>query len=155
MKEITFITIDSAPKKHHDEHKDYEYLKSELVTEEMAKQFTVMAYKIPPGKSAYPYHYHTMKEEVFYILSGQGVLKTHSGDREVKAGDFIFFPVGEGGAHKLTNSSETDTLEYLDFGTKNELEAAFYPDSGKAGIFSNDFEQLYMMSDAVEYYDGE
>ena len=155
MRDMIHTTIDAVQKTHVNEHKDYEYKRGDLVSEEMAKQFTLSVYEIPPGKSAYPYHYHTLKEEVFYIISGQGVLKTHTGDRQVKAGDFLFFPVGETGAHKLTNASESDLLVYLDFGSNNELEAAFYPDTGKAGIFTKDIQQLYKMSDAVGYYSGE
>jgi len=155
MKEIILAAADSVVKEHEDEHENYEYFKRVLVSEETAKQFTLGMLEIPPGKSAYPYHYHTMKEEVFYILSGRGVLKTHTGDREVKAGDYIFFPVGEAGAHKMTNNSDSEPLVYLDFGSANELEAAFYPDSGKAGIFAKNIKQLYKMSDAVDYYYGE
>jgi len=111
--------------------------------------------KFPPKKTAYPYHYHMKSEEVFYILSGKGLLKTPDGEKTVTAGDYIFFPANENGAHKLTNISDTETLVYLDFDTYNDIDVAFYPDSGKVGIWGKNINQLYKIKDQVGYYDGE
>jgi len=94
-------------------------------------------------------------EEVFYILSGKGLLKTPDGEKTVTAGDYIFFPANENGAHKLTNISDTETLVYLDFDTYNDIDVAFYPDSGKVGIWGKNINQLYKIKDQVGYYDGE
>ena len=55
-------------------------------------QCVAVLYEIPPGKVAYPYHYHTKDEELFYILSGCGTLKTPQGDRVITAGEMLFFP---------------------------------------------------------------
>jgi uncharacterized cupin superfamily protein len=155
MDEIRKVKFQEIPQKHKSEHPGYEYYKRELVPKGDARQCAVSVYEIPPGKSAYPYHYHTMNEEAFYIISGRGILKTPSGEQEVSAGDFLFFPASEKGAHKLTNSSETDMLVYLDFDTHNEIDAAFYPDSGKIGIWGRNINQLYKVSQQVEYYEGE
>ena len=59
-------------------------------------------YTLQPGKANYPYHYHTANEEVFYIISGQGTLKTSEGDRTVSEGDVIVMPAHENGAHRLS-----------------------------------------------------
>lgn len=155
MEDILKVRIRDIPLKHKCEHDGYEYYKRELVHRNEPHQCTISVYEIPPGKSAYPYHYHTSNEEAFYILSGTGLLKTSSGNMEVTAGDFIFFPAGEKGAHKLTNTSKTDKLIYLDFDTKNEIDVAFYPDSGKIGIWGKDINQVYRTRDQVGYYDGE
>jgi uncharacterized cupin superfamily protein len=140
---------------HENEHEGYEYNKRELVAKGQAAQCFVSMYEIPPGKSAYPYHYHTKREEVFYILSGSGTLKTPDGERNVAAGDFLFFPANENGAHKITNTSETKTLVYLDFDTYNDIDVAFYPDSGKIGIWGKNIDQLYKTDRQSEYYDDE
>ena len=50
---------------------------------------------------------------------------------------------------------ETDTLEYLDFDTHNEIDIAFYPDSGKVGIWCKNINKLFRLNQKVEYYDGE
>lgn len=155
MDEILKVRLDDIPLKHKCEHDGYEYYRRELVPGNEPHQCTISVYEIPPGKSAYPYHYHSGNEEAFYILSGTGLLKTPAGEMKVTAGDFIFFPAGEKGAHKLTNTSEADKLIYLDFDTKNEIDVAFYPDSGKIGIWGKDINQVYRTRDQVGYYDGE
>jgi uncharacterized cupin superfamily protein len=94
-------------------------------------------------------------EESFYIISGKGVLKTPLGDRSVSAGDFLFFPANEKGAHKLTNTSKTESLIYLDFDTYHDIDVAFYPDSGKIGVWGKNINQLYKTNDQVEYYKDE
>lgn len=154
MDEILKVRLEDVPQKHKNEHEGYEYYKHELVSKG-AHQCAILVYEIPPGKSAYPYHYHTMNEEAFYILKGTGILKTASGDQQVTAGDFLFFPANEKGAHKLTNTSDTEPLVYLDFDTHNEIDVAFYPDSGKIGVWGKNINQLYKMNQKVDYYDGE
>ena len=115
MNDIIHARFDDLPRKHNNKQKDYEHYKRDLVPMGMAKQCAISVYEIPPGKSANPYHYHIKNEETFYIISGQGILKTPNGERNVKGGEFLFFPANESGAHKLTNSSETELLVYIDF----------------------------------------
>jgi len=91
-------------------------------------------YEIPPGKVSWPYHFHIANEEVFYILEGEGELRTIDKKIKIKAGDFLRFPVGEGGAHQLKNTSEK-VLKYFDFGTVNHPDLVFMPDSNKVGLF--------------------
>jgi uncharacterized cupin superfamily protein len=59
------------------------------------------------------------------------------------------------GAHKLTNISGKDMLVYLDFDTNNDIDVAFYPDSGKVGIWGKYINQLFKINQQVGYYDGE
>lgn len=155
MREPIHAHVDDLPRQHRDLHEGYEYYRRDLVPWDMAGQCTVALYEIPPGKSAYPYHYHVKNEETFYILRGQGILKTPDGERLVGAGEFVFFPANESGAHKLTNSSGSEMLVYLDFDTSNDLEVAFYPDSGKLGIWGKDINRLYRTDQSVDYYQGE
>ena len=66
-----------------------------------------------------------------------------------------FFPANESGAHKLINISETENLVYLDFGTMNDLDVCFYPDSGKVGIWGKNINKFYKTEQNVGYYEGE
>ena len=116
-------------------HPGYESKRRVIVGKGDSEHFNVSLYEVPPGKSAVPYHYHMKNEEVFYILGGTGLLKTPDGEKTVTAGDFLYFPNNEKGAHKVTNISETETLVYADFDIMHDLEVAFYPDSDKVGIF--------------------
>jgi len=133
----------------------YEYDERPAIPEEGTKHCIVCFYEIPPGKSNYPYHYHLDQEEVFYIINGEGILKTPDGEKRVSAGDLVFFPAGESGAHKLTNASETETLRYIDFDTIAEMDVAVYPDSGKVGIWSEKLNKVFRLADKAGYYDGE
>lgn len=120
---------------HKADHPDYEFNKKVIVGKADSPNFEVSIYEVPSGKSAVPYHYHLRNEEVFYILSGTGLLKTPEGEQTVTAGDFLYFPNNESGAHKITNISEAEPLVYADFDLLHDLEVAIYPDSDKAGIF--------------------
>ena len=99
--------------------------------------------------------FHHNNEETFYILSGEGVLRTPDGERKVSAGEFLFFPTGPAGAHKLTNSSDTENLVYIDFDVVHDVDITIYPDSEKIGVWGMGINQLYPQAEAVDYYDGE
>ena len=152
---IKHAKIEDIPVGHRAEHEGYEYFRRKFVPFGEAKQTHVCVYEIPPGKAAYPYHFHYKTEETFYIISGEGLLRTPEGEREVRAGELIFFPAGEEGAHKLTNCSDTESLVYIDFDVTHDLDAAVYPDSGKIGVWGMGTNQMYPKSAAVDYYDGE
>ena len=156
------LHISGVPQTHHvGANPQYEYYRRELV--QKARDYrlanrgggAVAEYTLPPGKAAYPYHYHLKDEESFLIQSGTGRLRTPSGERDVAAGDFLFFPTGEAGAHTLTNASATEPLVYIDFDATHDLDVCFYPDSGKIGVWGMDVNALYKTAQAVAYYEGE
>ena len=155
MREMIHLRPMDVEPLHKCDHEGYESFRRPLVAKGTAEGCLVTHYEIPPGKAAYPYHYHAKNEECFYIISGKGRLKTPKGEREVLAGEFLYFPANEAGAHKLTNASETEMLVYIDFDTFHDLEASFYPDSGKIGVWGKGIDQLYETKDQVEYYRGE
>lgn len=49
-----------------------------------------------PGQTQAPYHFHHGNEELVLVLSGTPTLRTPEGERELRKGDFIFFPKGPG-----------------------------------------------------------
>ena len=153
MDEILRLRPEDVPCKHVHDHDGYEYRKRTLVSRGQAGCVAGL-YEIPPGKAAYPYHYHLKNEEMFYILSGSGVLKTPQGERPVRACDFLFFPANQNGAHKLANTG-AEPLTYLDFDTSHEIDVTFYPDSGKIGVWGRGTNQVYNTNDQVGYYEGE
>ena len=155
MPEIKHSNIEKIPVSHRCEHTGYEYYRRKFVPIGGANNALVSVYEIPPGKAAYPYHYHHKNEETFYILSGEGILRTPDGERKVSAGDLLFFPAGPAGAHKLTNCSDKENLTYLDFDVVHDVDIAVYPDSGKIGVWGMGINQIYPQSSAVDYYEGE
>lgn len=67
----------------------------------------------------------------------------------------LFFPTGAEGAHKLTNSSETENPVYIDFDVVHGVDITIYPDSDKIGVWGMGINKLYPQASDVDYYDGE
>ncbi len=121
-------------------------------------------YEVPPGRRAWPYHYHLANEEAIYVLEGSGTLRIGGDEIRVSASDYVALPARAEGAHQLINSSET-ILRYLCFSTMVEPDVMVYPDSGKVGIFGGaapggpkeerTFSKFLRDDAEVGYYDGE
>jgi len=155
MNKIKVMNINELEATHKDEHKDYEYFRKSFLPRKDQNKTMVNVYEIPPLKSAYPYHYHLKNEETFYIISGEGILKTPEGEKLVKAGDLLFFPPNNDGAHKLTNKSKTENLVYIDFDVINKVDVTVYPDSSKIVVWGEGTNKIFKLEDSTAYYDGE
>lgn len=154
--EILIVNENNLTGKHKSEQEPYEYVKYEVTPRGTSDQCYVAIYEIPPMKSNYPYHYHAVNTEVFYIISGQGILRTPNGDKTIKPGDFIVCPPSEKGAHKIINNSDSEVLKYMDFDTANSPDIVSYPDSDKTGIIlHNQASVFFRNKDQVGYYEGE
>lgn len=99
--------------------------------------------EVEPGNFAYGYHYHETNEEVFYIISGTGIIRATGGDIRVKAGDAIGFPTGEKGAHVIVNKSENEKLVYIDFGTAIVPEIVHLPDNNKIMVIGSEVNEIF------------
>ena len=156
MARIVHTSMGELSPKTRENDNPYGYTEYPALPAGFARHCKVSFYEIPPGKSNFPYHYHLSQEEVFYIISGIGVLKTPEGEKEVRPGDLLFFPGGEEGAHKLTNTSDSKPLVYLDFDTTADMDVAVYPDSNKVGIWAGTaLREVFRPEDNVGYYDRE
>jgi uncharacterized cupin superfamily protein len=91
--------------------------------------------ELPPGKTAFPYHFHHVNEEMFLVLEGEGTLRWPGGKHPLKAGDLICCPPGPEGAHQIWNTG-SGRLLYLALSTLLDPEVAEYPDSGKYAVFA-------------------
>ena len=58
-------------------------------------------YEVPPGRRAWPYHYHLANEEAIYVLEGSGMLRVGEEEAPVSQGDYVALPAGAEGAHQL------------------------------------------------------
>ena len=154
--ERTLITNQASVTLKHEKQGQYEYYKHLLVPR-TGNQCTVAIMEIPPLKASYPYHYHIAVTEVFYIISGDGVIITPDGEFQASAGDVCVFPPGRAGAHKILNPSPSETLRYIDFDTTAAADVAFYPDSQKIGLIleGKASKDCFKEASAVDYYEGE
>ena len=120
-----------------------------------------MLHVVPAGKTAWPYHRHHGKDEMFLILEGTGEYRV--GDRRlpIKAGDCIGAPAG-GEAHQIINSSSGE-LRYIAFGNRSGADVMEYPDSGKTSVVlarqgrpepASIYDVTGRLTD-TEYWDGE
>jgi uncharacterized cupin superfamily protein len=105
-------------------------------------------YELGEGECSYPYHFHHGIEEWLLVVDGSPRLRTPGGERELRKGDMVAFPVGPGGAHQLTGPGTV-----LMFSSKSSPEVTEYPDSGKVG--ASPPRAVFRIADAVDYWDGE
>lgn len=120
------------------------------------------AYKVKPGKRAFPKHAHLANDEALFIVSGTGALTIGAETSQVTPGDFIMLPRGEEHAHVLVNDG-SDDIVYLCISTNVMPEVVHYPDSGKVGVLgSKDFWKQgdagisgFYRPNPVGYWDGE
>ncbi len=118
--------------------------------------------EIPPGRRAWPFHWHGANEEALFILSGTGTLRLGEAKHAVAAGDYVALLPGKEHAHQLINSGD-ETLRYLCISTMQSTEVCGYPDSGKVGVFAGGapgggdrtLTAYFPEGSAVDYWDGE
>lgn len=85
--------------------------------------------KVLPGGKSCKFHFHSLQEEFFLVLSGSGKLRTNEGTVGIKAGDFFCKPAGRKIAHQFINDS-SEVLEILDVGIPDPHDVIEYPDEG-------------------------
>jgi len=107
--------------------------------------------RLPPGRTACPYHYHQLEDEVFYVLSGRGWLRYGDQLSELRPGDCVSCPAGTGKAHQIANPFDED-LTYLAIGPNEPNEVCVYPDSNKVMVRS--LKHVGIL-DKVDYMAGE
>lgn len=142
--------------KHKAEQAPYEYVKYPVTNDPSHDPCCVMIYEIPPLKANYPYHYHTCNTEVFYIISGEGILESPEGERVIKPGDVIYCPPTAEAAHLLRNTSTSEKLCYIEFDTNQMPDLVHYPRTHKVGMMLAEEDNLFFKeADRVAYYEGE
>jgi len=65
---------------------------------------------IDPSSSSNP-HAHEHQEEVFYCLSGNGLIRVEDKEAEISPGSCVFVP--EGAVHQLVNTQPGEVLRVL------------------------------------------
>jgi uncharacterized cupin superfamily protein len=89
-------------------------------------------YELGPGNFA-PYHFHHASEEMLVVLDGEMTMKTESGERLVRRGEVVVFPVGPAGAHGFRNDRD-GRCRYLMVSSWQSPEVAEYPELGQITV---------------------
>ena len=131
MKEFQIKSVDKLEAQKTNYGPGNEFFVKQLTEPSAMQKCAAALVEVEPGNTAYGYHWHETWEEIFYVISGQGSIRTVKGELPVEAGDAISFPTGEGGSHVIQNTSKTEKLIYIDFGTRGECEIAHMPDAKK------------------------
>jgi uncharacterized cupin superfamily protein len=116
-------------------------------------------WKLPPGETAYPYHFHFSDEELVFVLSGRPTLRTPAGLRELEPGEAVHFPLGEGGAHQLSNRTDEE-VRFLAVSTNGDPDVVVYPDSNKINASERlpaggGLHMFFDIDSQVDYWKGE
>ncbi len=107
--------------------------------------------RLPPGRAGCPFHSHQREDEVFFVISGEGVLRYGDDVHPIGPGDCIACPAGTGIAHQIANTSSAD-LVYLAMGPHDPDEVCVYPDTGK--VFVRSLKRVGWL-EKVDYMQGE
>ena len=113
-------------------------------------QFGVNLLRLKPGVWSSQRHWHTGQDEFVYVLSGEVVLVTDTGEEILKPGDCAGFKAGDTDGHHLQNRSDTDAL-LLEIGTRVSNDSGEYPDSDMA--FKMGGPAMYTRKDGTPYAD--
>ena len=106
--------------------------------------------EVAPGKAATPQHCHSLEEELFVILDGDGSLVLGDEESPVRPGHVVARPPGTGVAHAFRAGDSG--LTFLAYGTREPGDLCYYPRSNKVS-----FGGLGVIArvQPVDYWDGE
>ncbi len=91
-------------------------------------QFGVNVLRLPPGQWSSQRHWHSHEDELVYVLEGEVVLVTNSGEETLVAGDCAGFRAGDADGHHLQNRSK-GMVVLLEIGTSaGDDDVTEYPD---------------------------
>jgi len=120
--------------------------------------------ELEPGKTSFPFHFHTGIEEGVFILSGTGEMRLGQETVPVRAGDYIAFPPGPDFAHTLSNTGAVP-IRYLALSSQNTTDICGYPDSKKFALAAIPdpstwpegmwVRKLIRDQESVDYFEGE
>ena len=105
---------------------------------------------VMPDQESAPAHCHSLEEEIFVILDGDGVLVLGEEETDLRAGHVISRPAGTGVAHVLR--AGVRGLTYLAYGMRHPADVCYYPRSGKVAFRGIG---LIARLEALDYWDGE
>ncbi len=92
-------------------------------------------YELPPSEKGSPYHYELNREEWLVVVQGELVVRTPEGERTMREGDVVCFPVGEAGLHTMRNDSNESARYVMPSSRPPDGYVAVRPESNTVVIF--------------------
>lgn len=90
-------------------------------------QFGVNRLQLAPGAWSGQRHWHSAEDEFVFVLSGELVLITDSGEQVMRAGDCAAFPANTPNGHHLINRSD-ELAVCLEVGSRDPVDFVVYSD---------------------------
>jgi len=82
---------------------------------------------LAPGKESSMRHFHTLEDELVFVLEGEVVLRTDEREQVLTAGMCAGFPAGARNGHHFVNRSGAPA-RYLEISNRDPEDTAEYPD---------------------------
>lgn len=111
--------------------------------------FGVNLLRLPSGYASSQRHWHSKQDEFVYVIEGEVVLVTDTGEQVLAAGMVAGFPAGEADGHHLLNRSGRDAL-LLEVGDRTSGDEVDYPDIDLL-VRWIDGEERYVQKDGSPY----
>src|SRR5471030_1749946 len=89
--------------------------------------FGVNLMRLPPGVWSSQRHWHALEDEFVFVIEGEVVLVTESGEEVLRAGDSAGFKAGNKDGHHLQNRSSEDAV-ILEVGSRKPDDEGEYSD---------------------------
>ena len=111
--------------------------------------------EVYPGRLSNPPHCHSLEDEIFVVLEGEGDLLLWENDgvteEPVRPGAVVARPAGTGVAHAFRAGE--GGLTVLMYGAREPGEICFYPRSGK--VYFSGLGLVARLGEPLDYWDGE
>jgi uncharacterized cupin superfamily protein len=106
--------------------------------------------EVAPGTESSAQHCHSIEEEIFVVLDGDGALVLGEEEMPVRPGSVVARPAGTGVAHMFRAGD--GGLTYIAYGTRSPGDMCYYPRSNKIA-----FRGLGVIArlEKLDYWDGE
>lgn len=111
--------------------------------------FGVNLTRLRPGACSALLHRHTVQDEFVFVLEGEVVLVTDSGETVLRPGMCAGFRAG-GVAHQLVNRSDGDVV-YLEVGDRARGDEATYPEDDLQAAMGPDGKWRFTHKDGRPY----
>lgn len=99
--------------------------------------FGVNLTRLTPGAQSALRHWHSHQDEFIYVISGELVLVTDTGETMLTPGMMAGFPAGVEDGHHLINRSDA-IATYLEIGDRTPGDRAEYPDDDLLALPKNE-----------------
>ena len=105
--------------------------------------------RIAPGGESALMHAHSRQDELVYVLEGEAVLATPSGETPLSAGMCAGFPA-RGEAHHILNRGDRD-LVILEIGDRTDGDEGSYPQDDLQAVMGADGRWRFARKDGTPY----